>query len=151
MKNLVAFILCTLSFLCYSSEGVDLVRVDKSERKMHLIKNNITVKTYEILIGENPIGAKEKLGDKKTPEGVYLLDYKNDRSTYYKSIHISYPNEEDRKKADQMGWNPGGGITIHGEDPQGVKWTRGCIAVSNEDMDDIWKLVDIPTPIIIRP
>jgi murein L,D-transpeptidase YafK len=152
LKNIIIFIMFILSFSSYSCEEVDLIKIDKSDKKMYLMKEEKVIKTYEILIGKNPIGAKEKIGDKKTPEGNYILDYKNDRSFYYKSIHISYPSEDDKKNAIKNGWNPGGDITIHGENPdQEIEWTEGCIAVTNKEIDEIWRLVDIPTPIIIEP
>jgi murein L,D-transpeptidase YafK len=161
MKNYLKKLKSTgflLFFICFfvshGMEKADLVRVEKSLRKMYLLKESGIIKVYDISLGKNPVGPKEMYGDQKTPEGVYTLDYKNDKSTYYKSIHISYPDERDRKNAAKKGWNPGGDITIHGQLGNDVlegDWTEGCIAVSNEDIDEIWELIDIPTTIIIEP
>ena len=144
-----------ISFLTVQAgEKVDLVRVDKSSRKMYLIEGSRVIRMYEISLGKNHLGPKEREGDQKTPEGVYTLDYKNNKSIYHKSIHISYPNEKDRKNAAEKGWNPGGDITIHGQMGDAVSegdWTEGCIAVSNEDIEEIWSMVNIPTTIIIEP
>ncbi|WP_319371701.1 L,D-transpeptidase family protein [uncultured Ilyobacter sp.] len=138
----------------YAEEKIDLVRVDKSSRKMFLMAGPQVVKVYKIYLGKNPVGHKEKFGDNKTPEGVYILDYKNNKSIYHKSIHISYPNEKDRVTAAEKGWDPGGGITIHGQidnSQKGEYWTEGCIGVTNEDMDEIWIFLDLPVTIIIEP
>ena len=148
-------ILFFLSFLTIQAEEkVDLVRVNKSSRRMYLIGGCRVIRVYEISLGKNPLGPKEREGDQKTPEGIYTLDYKNNKSIYNKSIHISYPNENDRKNAAKKGWNPGGDITIHGQLGDAVSegdWTEGCIAVSNEDIEEIWSMVNIPTTIIIEP
>ncbi len=138
----------------------DSVLLKKSERKLRLIKNGKTYRTYDVSLGANPLGHKQKQGDERTPEGLYLLDNRNENSKFYKSIHISYPNNEDKKKALEAGFDPGGEIMIHGQ-PNGIgwawrilklfDWTDGCIAVNNEDMDEIWDLVKNGTPIEITP
>ncbi len=138
----------------------DRVLVLKSEKRLYLIRNNVRFREYRIALGENPKGHKQKQGDERTPEGHYILDYKNPYSHYYRSIHVSYPNEQDRKAARAKGWNPGGDIMIHGQ-PNGYgwagfalqwfNWTNGCIAVRNDQMAEIWKTVDPGTPIEIRP
>src|SRR3546814_6719067 len=98
-------------------------------------------------------------GDNRTPEGEYVLGGRNAGSRFYKSIHISYPNEADRISARERGVNPGGSIMIHGVPPDLTDlgadhrlwdWTNGCIAVTNGEMDEIWNLVDSGTPIEIR-
>jgi murein L,D-transpeptidase YafK len=142
---------------------VDKVIVDKSNAKMVLLKNDKPVRKYNIALGGNPIGHKVQEGDMRTPEGVYNLEYKNDRSKFYKSIKISYPNAYDIARAQLRGVDPGGDIVIHGL-PNGItdadigarfkksqNWTQGCIAVSNAEMDEIWQLVALDTPIEIRP
>jgi murein L,D-transpeptidase YafK len=138
----------------------DKVLVIKSEKRMYLVKNDIRFREYRISLGKNPQGHKQRQGDKRTPEGRYLLDYKNPGSSYYKSIHISYPNSADRAAARKNGRDPGGLIMIHGQ-PNGYgwmgfvsqfyDWTDGCIAVSNGDMDEIWSTVRVGTPIEIQP
>ena len=139
---------------------VDLVFVDKSDAKMQLMLKGETVKAYSVVFGANPTGHKEKEGDERTPEGKYILDYKKADSSFHKAIHISYPNEEDKARAKENGLNPGGLIMIHGQRnglgwlswvTQWFNWTDGCIAVTNAQMDEIWELVDVGTPIEIVP
>ncbi len=138
---------------------VDLVLVDKSEKKMYLLSDGKQLKEYHVVFGSNPKGHKVKEGDERTPEGKYVLDYKKVDSSFYKAIHISYPNEEDKAKARKMGVSPGGLIMIHGQKNgfgwlswlmQRFNWTNGCIAVTNSEMDEIWQLVKVGTPIEIR-
>ena len=138
----------------------DQVIVDKSDRTMHLLHKGRTLRVYNIAIGSNTIGHKQRRGDLRTPEGRYVLDYRNAQSGFYKSIHISYPNKADIAAAKEKKVDPGGGIYIHGlpataiEDPWNYEpddWTDGCIAVSNEAMDEIWELVPDGTPIEIYP
>jgi murein L,D-transpeptidase YafK len=138
----------------------ELVLVKKSERKMYLIKNNKPFREYKVAFGANPEGHKQQEGDERTPEGKYILDYKKSDSAFYKAIHISYPNEQDRKRAKEKGVNPGGLIMIHGQKngygwlgfiAQSFNWTDGCIAVKNIEMDEIWISVNVGTPIIIKP
>ncbi len=144
----------------YPLPMADEVLVIKSEKRLYLVKNNKRYRSYPIALGENPQGHKQRQGDERTPEGRYILDYKNPYSSYYKSIHISYPNKQDRAAARAKGWHPGGNIMIHGQ-PNGYgwaglvsqffNWTNGCIAVRNGDMDEIWSAVKPGTPIEIRP
>jgi murein L,D-transpeptidase YafK len=138
----------------------DKVLVKKAERKMLLIYNGKAYREYTIALGDNPIGHKQQQGDERTPEGTYIIDYRNPQSRYHLSLHITYPNEADRKQARKRGVNPGGDIFIHGL-PNGwekfapfyksTDWTDGCIAVSNEEIEEIWKLVKNGTPIEILP
>jgi len=138
----------------------DCVLVKKHEKRLYLMKNEKPFRIYRVAFGPNSKGPKIKEGDKRTPEGKYTLDYKNFDSDFYKSIHISYPNDQDIKRAEEMGTAPGGDIMIHGQ-KNGVKnfesihryvdWTDGCIAVTNAEMDEIWMSVDVGTPIIIEP
>ncbi len=138
----------------------DLVVATKSERKLVLMKSGKILKTYSVALGGSPTGAKERQGDHRTPEGTYLLDSRNAKSRFYKSIHISYPNAEDRAHAARLGVSPGGDVFIHGL-PNGYgsigaahrlyNWTDGCIAVTNSEMDEIWALVPNGTRIEIKP
>lgn len=113
-----------------------------------------------VVFGTEPTGHKQARGDGRTPEGYYMLNYKNPNSNFYKSIHISYPNTKDRANAQRLGVNPGGDIMIHGQTNgwewasplvQLFSWTDGCIALSNRNMDRVWAAVDPGTPIEIRP
>lgn len=139
---------------------VQLVVVYKSRHIMHLISGNEVVRSYRVALGRNQLGPKQKAGDSRTPEGTYIIDGHIKDSRYYKSLHFSYPNSRDLETAKKKGYPPGGNITIHGL-PKGYEdladfqyrknWTRGCIAVSNAEMDEIWRLVADGTPIIINP
>jgi murein L,D-transpeptidase YafK len=127
---------------------------------MVLMRKGIILKTYRVSIGRSPIGAKTRAGDHKTPEGNYLLDWRNPKSTFHLSIHVSYPNDSDSANAHHEGLQPGGDIMIHGmQNGLGwighfhrfLDWTDGCIAVTNAEMDQIWRAVPDGTPIEIRP
>jgi len=142
------------------SEYVSQVVVHKSQRRLHLMDGDDILRSYPISLGENPVGHKLFEGDSRTPEGEYTLDWRNYNSDFYKSIHISYPSEEDRALADAWGLDPGGSIMIHGLPNEagdyafayaGLDWTNGCIAVNNEAKDEIWQLVRDGTPIRILP
>ncbi len=136
---------------------VDTVLVVKSERMLYLKSNGEILRRYPVALGPVPRGHKQQEGDERTPEGRYILDYKNSESRFYKSIRVSYPNQRDRLRALELGVNPGGNIMIHGQpegaekDAQLFNWTDGCIAVSNEHMDEIWQLITVGTPIEILP
>lgn len=139
---------------------IDYVLVNKSENKMYFLSNGRRIKEYHVAFGDNSTGHKQQEGDERTPEGKYILDYKKSDSSFYKAIHISYPNEEDKKRAKDNGINPGGQIMIHGQKyglgwiswlTQQFDWTNGCIAVTNTEMDKIWTLVKAGTPIEIQP
>jgi len=138
----------------------DKVVIEKAERKLHLMKEGETFRTFDIALGIRPQGDKESEGDFRTPEGNYLLDTRNPNSDYFLSIHISYPNREDSRLARAQGLSPGGAIMIHGQPNtpsrseayyQTQDWTNGCIAVSNSDMIDIWLMTGSNTPIEILP
>lgn len=155
---LVALTALTLTPLSVIAK-VDLVKVDKSKRRMYLLENNHILREYRIALGKNPQGHKQHEGDKKTPEGQYTLDYIVPNSQFYKAMHISYPNKQDLSRANTQGVSPGGGISIHGlmngdqRDPrfiQSFDWTNGCIAISNTDMDDFLAQVQVGTPILIE-
>jgi murein L,D-transpeptidase YafK len=138
----------------------DRVLVVKKDRTLTLLRHGTILKTYKIALGGSPVGPKTRQGDHKTPEGIYSLDSRNAHSRFYRSIHISYPNAEDRRRADKLGTALGGDIFLHGL-PKGFgwlgnthrlkDWTDGCIAVSNDEMDEIWSVVPNGTPIEIRP
>jgi murein L,D-transpeptidase YafK len=138
----------------------DSAAVYKSERKMILYSGGKEIRTYSISLGKNPVGPKQKEGDKKTPEGNYILDRRITNSKYHLAIHISYPNEQDRLNAEKLGVSPGGDIMLHGlpnkleflEDYySNTDWSDGCIAVTNDEIEEIWKTVDDGTQITIYP
>lgn len=139
---------------------VDRVVVLKGQREMRLMHKKWVLRSYPVALGSSPTGPKRRKGDGRTPEGAYLLDWRNPHSQFYRSIHISYPGPADRAHARQQGADPGGDIMIHGL-PNGREWvgtahrrydwTNGCIAVTNDEMDEIWALVADGTPIEIKP
>lgn len=137
---------------------IDKVFVDKSARTLQLLSDNKVIKTYHIALGGNPVGHKQQQGDKRTPTGSYILDYKNEKSKFYRSIHVSYPNAADKARAKSRGVSPGGDIMIHGQKNgfghlasvnQQRDWTDGCLAVTDDEMDEIMAAVKIDTSIEI--
>lgn len=138
----------------------DKILIEKNERRLTLIAKGKVLKTYAIALGGNPSGPKERLGDNKTPEGTYVINSRNRDSRYHLSLHISYPNEKDKKRAKQLGVSPGGDIMIHGikngfswvgDLHTGVDWTKGCIAVTDEEIEEIDRLAPKGTIVEIRP
>jgi len=160
---LVVLFLCLLGTAQDASklEGrADRVLVFKKERTLQLLSHGQVIHSYKIALGGDPVGPKTMQGDHKTPEGIYVLDSRNAHSEFYKSLHISYPNARDRATARQKGVSPGGDVFVHGL-PNGYAWvgashrlkdwTDGCIAVTDEEMNQIWLAVADGTPIEIRP
>ncbi|WP_295405125.1 L,D-transpeptidase family protein [uncultured Thiocystis sp.] len=136
----------------------DRVVVKKAERRLYLMRGDQPLRTYPIALGFRPEGPKRLEGDGRTPEGRYVLERRNPRSSYRKSLHLSYPNARDRLRAHTRGGRPGGMIMIHGQPnahaggrPREGDWTFGCIAVSNPAIDEIWSLTADGTPIEILP
>ena len=131
------------------------ISVDKSARRMYLLSENKIIRSYRIGLGFTPNGHKSLKGDGKTPEGLYYIDRKNPNSKFYMSLGISYPNAQDRAYAQSMGASAGGDIFIHGQNkkPRFWKrdWTEGCIAVKDHEIQEIFALVPIGTPILITP
>ncbi|QQS43195.1 MAG: L,D-transpeptidase family protein [Acidobacteriota bacterium] len=138
----------------------DRVVVRKSERSLVLYRGREVLREYGIALGDAPKGHKQQEGDERTPEGEYVLDWRNENSSFYKSIRVSYPNEQDKARAKERGVSPGGLIMIHGQRnyfgwlwplTQRIDWTDGCIAVTNTEMEEIWRSVEVGTPITIEP
>jgi murein L,D-transpeptidase YafK len=141
---------------------IDKVLVIKSDSRIYLLSKGEVIKDYRASFGKSPKGAKRKMGDKKTPEGNYTLDYKKFDSTFHRAFHISYPNKHDRALARKAKVKSGGFIMLHGQTAGELDWfsvwairffdwTDGCIAVTNEEIDEIFSLVKVGTPIEIRP
>ena len=157
MKSKLTLLL--LAFLSMSTwADVDLIKVDKSKRRMYLIDGNEVIREFRIALGKQPKGHKTTEGDQRTPEGLYFLDFILEDSKYYRSIHISYPNAQDLENARRFNLNPGGNIKIHGLKNgetksaayiQSFDWTNGCIALTNQEMDEFIELVEPGTPIEI--
>lgn len=126
---------------------------------MILLTNNTVLKTYKVAIGKGSGGPKQHEGDHETPEGFYIIDSKNAQSRFHRALHISYPNADDRKRAQTADVNPGGLIMIHGIQnglswlgslQHTIDWTDGCIAVTDSEIDEVWKLVPVGTAVEIR-
>ncbi len=138
----------------------DKILIEKKERRLTLLSKGRVLKTYKVALGGNPNGPKERQGDNKTPEGTYVIDSRNNDSRYHLSLHISYPNGKDKKRAKELGVSPGGDIMIHGikngyswvgDFHAEVDWTKGCIAVTDEEIEEIYKLAPNGTIVEIRP
>lgn len=153
-------LLCRAQSHTSPRQNVDRIIVVKSTRTMTLMSGGKVFKTYKVALGTVPVGAKEKQGDHKTPEGEYFVQAKIPNSRFHKALLVSYPNAADRAHARKMRVNPGGEIEIHGLGSEfgwlgalhrQTDWTDGCIAVTNEEIDEIYSLVDDGTPIEIKP
>ncbi len=138
----------------------DRVLVLKHQHILQLLRGGKVIKEYKVALGGSPVGPKTQQGDHKTPEGVYVLDSRNPRSQFYKSLHISYPTPAQRAAARKRGVSPGGDVFVHGLPAHYrsvgaahrlLDWTDGCIAVTDEEMDEIWSSVPDGTPMEIRP
>lgn len=139
----------------------DRILVLKRRRELQLLRGEAVIHRFRVALGRDPWGAKVRQGDGRTPEGLYRIDAMKPDSYFYRALRVSYPNAEDLARARKLGVRPGGDIMVHGLDPMIAakwhgdhwmfNWTRGCIAVTNEEMDVIWASVDLGTPIEIRP
>ncbi len=141
-------------------QKADSILILKKDHLMELLSRGKVIRAYKVALGQGGLAPKVRQGDGRTPEGHYIIDAKYANSEYHKALHISYPNAEDRKRAAKLGVSPGGSILIHGL-PNGkgyigaahrlYDWTLGCIAVTDEEIDEIWNLVPVGTPVEIRP
>jgi murein L,D-transpeptidase YafK len=154
------FFVAILATAAPVADQADHILIVKSTRTMTLMRGDTVFKTYKVALGTVPTGAKEKQGDHKTPEGNYVIDAKNSYSRFHLALHISYPKAEDRERAKKMKVSPGGDIMIHGLESRyaflgalhrQTDWTDGCVAVTNPEIEEIWKLVPVGTTVEIRP
>ncbi|MDR1310498.1 MAG: L,D-transpeptidase family protein [Burkholderiaceae bacterium] len=134
--------------------------VEKKARRLTAYANGKPVRVYRVSLGSTPVGPKRVQGDKKTPEGTYVVDGKNPGSRFHKNLGVSYPNAQDKKRAATLGRSPGGDIKIHGLGPEfrhlgknqwQYDWTLGCIAVTDEEMDELYAHTNVGTVIEIVP
>ena len=141
-------------------ERANAILIVKHERKLYLLRDNNPLRSYRIALGLNPTGAKEHQWDFRTPEGSYIIDFRLEHSHYFKALHISYPSPADLKRASALHLSAGGDIYIHGEPNRPTKpdsyyktrdWTNGCIALSDEDLQDLWDLTAGQTAVEIVP
>lgn len=143
-----------------AAERADTILIVKHERKLYLLHDNSPLRSYRIALGLNPTGAKEREWDFRTPEGSYVIDFRQPHSRYFKALHISYPSPSDLKRSSAQHLSAGRDIFIHGEPNQPNKpdsyyktrdWTNGCIALADEDLQDIWNLTAGRTRVEILP
>jgi murein L,D-transpeptidase YafK len=141
-------------------DRADRILIEKAARRMSLFRGDRQLARYRIALGFAPVGDKERQGDGRTPEGRYRIDLKNPDSQFHLSARISYPDAADREQARARGVDPGGAIFIHGtpgrDAPYGENeripdWTLGCIAVTNDEIEEVWRLVSTGTAVEIRP
>ena len=164
------FVVCGLVLSAYAesrpdsptqkSENADSILILKKDHVMELLASGKVIRTYKVALGSGGLAAKVREGDARTPEGRYIIDAKYEHSSYHKALHVSYPSAEDRRRAARLGVSPGGAIMIHGL-PNGkgwvgarhrlFDWTLGCIAVTDEEIDEVWNLVPVGTPVEIDP
>lgn len=138
----------------------DLILVEKANRKLSVYSSGKVIRTYRVALGRSPIGAKEREGDNRTPEGEYIIDSRLEKSGYHLALHVSYPSPSDVARAKAGEYKPGNGIMIHGmKNGFGwlgslhtrMDWTRGCIAVTNAEIEELWRLVPNGTRVLIKP
>jgi murein L,D-transpeptidase YafK len=141
-------------------ERADAILIVKHERKLYLLHDKYPLRSYRIALGLSPTGAKDHQWDFRTPEGSYVIDFRLEHSHYFKALHISYPGPADLKRSSSLHRPPGGDIFIHGEPNRPTKpisyyksrdWTNGCIALSDEDLQELWELTAGKTPVEIVP
>jgi murein L,D-transpeptidase YafK len=157
MPNLISLLLW--SALVAPPQQATKIIVKKSDHILTLYHDQTKLQSYKISLGSNS-GPKQQAGDRKTPEGLYVVDAKNSASKFHRALHISYPNAADRQRAQKLGKDPGGDIEIHGQMnslawfgpiARHFDWTAGCIALTNSEIDAIWPIVPIGTTVEIEP
>jgi murein L,D-transpeptidase YafK len=138
---------------------IDRIVVVKSARRLTLYAGAQAVASYHVALGANPLGHKQREGDKRTPEGVYHINYKKSDSAFHRALRVSYPSEADKRHAAELGVDPGGSIMLHGlRNGRGwlgrlhrlKDWTAGCIALTDAEIDQLWDVIALDTLIEIR-
>jgi murein L,D-transpeptidase YafK len=140
--------------------AADSLVLNKGRRELVVYYRGDAVRTYYVALGRSPIGDKQRIGDNRTPEGLFFIEGRNPNSRYHLSLRISYPDATHRARAARLGVEPGGDIMIHGlPDEQAAfgpahrdyDWTNGCIAVTNKEIEELWRVIRDGTPIEIKP
>jgi len=162
-------LICALAIYFYAHHNwnplpagtiIDRMVVEKSARRLSIFRDGNQIKIYRIALGRNALGGKQEEGDMKAPEGIYKIDGRNPRSNFRLALHISYPSGEDDKRAAARGVSAGFDIMIHGiQNGRGwigafhrwKDWTAGCIAVTDEEIEELWRVTPDGTTIEIRP
>ena len=139
---------------------VDSILVEKSSHRLSLFQGGRVARTYLVALGQQPVGDKIRRGDMRTPEGRFRIEARNPQSKFHRALRISYPDSAHRARARRLGVSPGGDIMIHGLPSRQAwvgaahrdfDWTEGCIALTNQEIEEIWSTVPVGTPINIRP
>lgn len=139
---------------------VDSILVEKAAHRLSLFQRGRVTRSYVVALGQQPVGDKVRRGDMRTPEGRFTIEARNPQSRFHRALRISYPDAAHRERARKLGVSPGGDIMIHGLPPKQAwvgaahrdfDWTEGCIALTNEEIEEIWSAVPIGTPIHILP
>ena len=137
----------------------DSIVVEKKARRLTLYHQGRPLRSYRVALGANPVGDKQFTGDRRTPEGLFEIDGKNEKSDFHLALHISYPDSSHRARAEALGMTPGGDIMIHGlrngrgatgAHHRSVDWTDGCIALTDEEIEGVWSAVMVGTPVEIK-
>ncbi len=156
----LAALLISMAFAAGPDGPADQILVYKAKHRLELLRDGKVIRSYRVALGWHPVGTKREQGDGKTPEGDYTISGRNPKSSYHLSLRISYPSEADVARAQRAGVDPGGDIMIHGlpngEEKVGIEhtatdWTAGCIAVTDREIEEIWRLVPDGTAIRINP
>ena len=143
-----------------SNTTADRVLVEKAARRLTLLRNGTPLKVYRVALGHASLGPKEREGDQRTPEGLYSIDFHKEDSDFHRALHVSYPEQRDIDRAAASGVSPGCDIMIHGirnglgwigAFHRRTDWTAGCIAVTDFEIEEIWRAVPDGTPIEIQP
>jgi murein L,D-transpeptidase YafK len=143
-----------------SHDTADVIYLEKRARRLTLFRNGKPIRTYRVALGFEPVGKKTTDGDGRTPEGRYVIDRRKQNSRFHRALHISYPNADDRRQAAERGVSPGSDIMIHGlmnglgwigKAHLARDWTLGCIALTNDEIDEIWRMAPDGTPVEIVP
>jgi murein L,D-transpeptidase YafK len=159
-KLIFLLLLLVPALLANTEQKITRVLVLKKDHKLELLSGETIIKSYSVALGSGGMAPKQRQGDHLTPEGIYKIDRRNEKSKFHRALHISYPNDGDRERARKLGVEPGGDIMIHGitngfgwigSKHRAIDWTDGCIAVTDQEVEEIWKLVPDGTPIEIRP
>lgn len=171
MRRILAGLLLLLAITAFAVQALrdrqpplqgpaDRIVIEKAQRRLTLYRGAVALRSYRVALGPQPVGAKEREGDGRTPEGFYSIDRRNAASGYHLALHVSYPEAKDRVHAAALGTAPGGDIMIHGIRNglgwigplhRAVDWTRGCIAVTDPEIDEIAQAAPDGTVVEIRP
>lgn len=137
---------------------VERIVIEKAARRMRVFQDGKLARDFRIALGADPNGDKQRQGDGRTPEGRFRINRKNAVSAFHLSLGLDYPQTDDRARARAGGYDPGGDIMIHGQPnalPPDVvlqnDWTAGCIALSNDEIAEVFAATPMGTEVEITP